>query len=171
MKNTILVTSIVFFAAVLFLWGRTGSSRPADSVALVTNSAPAKATEAKVTDLIPVYDFGPVSMLKGNVEHEFVINNTTDTDLAITQAETSCMCTRAILKLPDGKEKGPFGMPGHGFTPSINAVVRPDEKLSVRVIFDPAAHGPAGIGRIEREVTLTTNKGPIVMQFRAQVTP
>jgi hypothetical protein len=166
MKNTIIITSIAALVVGLLLWGKWGSSRPGESAALATGS-----TQAAVTDSIPAYDFGSVSMLKGNVEHEFVITNTTDADLIVAKAETSCMCTRAVLQLPDGKEMGPFGMPGHGFTPTLNAVIRPSEKLIVRAIFDPAAHGPAGIGRIERVVTLDTNKGQITMQFRAQVTP
>lgn len=166
MKNTIIVTSIAVLVVGLLLWGKIGSSSPAESAALATGS-----TSVAVTDPIPAYDFGSVSMLKGNVEHEFAIANTTNADLVITKAETSCMCTRAVLQLPDGKEMGPFGMLGHGFTPTLNAVIRPGEKLIVRAIFDPAAHGPAGIGRIERVVTLGTNKGQITMQFRAQVTP
>lgn len=166
MKNTIIITSIAVLVFGLLLWGKVGSSRPAGSATLATGS-----TSAAVTDSIPTYDFGSVSMLKGNVEHEFAITNTTDADIAVTKVETSCMCTRAVLQLPDGKEMGPFGMPGHGFTPTLNAIVRSGEKLIVRAIFDPAAHGPAGIGRIERVVTLDTNKGPITMQFRAQVTP
>ena len=166
MKNTIIVASLAVLVVGLLLWGRTGSQRAGESTALATGS-----TAAAVTDPIPLYDFGAVSMLKGNVEHEFVITNTNGTNLTVTKAETSCMCTRAVLKLPDGTQLGPFGMPGHGFSPSLDAVVRPGEQLAVRAIFDPAAHGPAGIGRIERAVTLGTSSGPITMQFRAQVTP
>lgn len=166
MKTAIAVISIVLVVIGLFLWRKVGFSRPQDTTALVTGS-----TQANFADTIPAYDFGSVSMMKGNVEHEFAIKNTTDADLIIDGAETSCMCTEAILKLPDNKEMGPFGMPGHGFTPSIKATVRPGETFTVRAIFDPAAHGPAGIGKVERQVTLSTNKGPIIMQFQAQVTP
>jgi len=167
MKNTIIVASAVLLIIVgLFLWGKVGSSRSANFAILATGSM-----AAAITDAISVYDFGLVSMLKGNVEHEFAIQNTTAAEVTVTQVETSCMCTRAIIKLPDGKEMGPFGMPGHGFVPSVNAVIRPGEKIMVRAIFDPAAHGPAGIGKIERAVTLTTNNGPILMQFKAEVAP
>lgn len=166
MKNTIIIASIAILAIGLLLWGKIGSSRPTESAALTTGS-----TSANVSEQIPVFDFGSVSMVRGNVEHEFTITNTTGADLMITKVETSCMCTKAVLKLPDGKEIGPFGMPGHGFSASLNAVVRPSEKLIIRVIFDPAAHGPAGIGKVERAVTLETSKGQIMMQFRAEVTP
>ncbi len=75
-----------------------------------------------------------------------------------------------MLKLPDGKEMGPYGMPGHGFK-RLSAVIKPGEIITVRVMFDPTAHGPAGIGKIERAATLSSSRGPITMQFRAEVTP
>lgn len=166
MKNTIIIASIIITVIGLFLWGKAGTARQTELATLATGI-----TTVNITDEIPQYDFGSVSMLKGNVAHEFEIANTTDTDILITQAETSCMCTKAVLRLPDGKEIGPFGMQGHGFNPSINENIPRGQKITIRTIFDPAAHGPAGIGMIEREVLLTTNKGPITVKFKAQVTP
>ena len=166
MKNTIIIASVAIAVIGLLLWASTRVPRSAQSSAIATGS-----TQAALGDPIPEYDFGSISMLKGNVEHEFAITNTTGADLKITRAETSCMCTRAVLRLPDGKEFGPYSMPGHGFNSSVNIVVRPDETFIVRAIFDPAAHGPAGIGTIERAVILNTDKGPIVVPFKAQVTP
>lgn len=166
MKNKIIIASIAILVVGLLLWGKIGSSRPTESAALATGS-----TSANISEQIPAYDFGPVSMIRGNVEHEFTITNTNDADLTITKIETTCMCTKAVLKLSDGKEMGPFGMSGHGFSPSVSAVVRTGEKLAIRAIFDPAAHGPAGIGKVERAVILETSSGQIMMQFRAEVTP
>ena len=166
MKNLILLVSIIVVLIVgLFLW--KGNKSPATGILATIRG---DTTQASVTKPIPAYDFGLVSMAKGNVEHDFAITNTTDSDITINQAETSCMCTEAILKLPDGKEMGPYGMPGHG-SRSVSAVVKPSEIITVRVIFNPAAHGPAGIGKIERVVTLYSGRGPITMQFRAEVTP
>ena len=165
MKNLVIFILIIAVLIVgLFLWKGNKSS---------TKGAPATfqgTTEASVTEPIPAYDFGLVSMAKGNVGHDFAITNTTDSDITINQAETSCMCTEAFLKLPDGKEVGPYGMSGHGFN-RLNAVIKSGEIITVRVIFDPTAHGPAGIGKIERAVTLYSGRGPITMQFRAEVTP
>lgn len=166
MKNTIIIASVVVVVVGLLIWGNTRPLRSTQSAAISTGS-----TQAMLGDPIPQYDFGSISMLKGNVEHEFEIKNTTGADLKITRAETSCMCTKAVLRLPDGKELGPFSMPGHGFNPSVNAIVRPDETFIVRAIFDPAAHGPSGIGNIERVVILSTDKGSIEVPFKAQVTP
>lgn len=164
MKNTIIVASAIVVVVGLLIWGNTRTPRSAAAIA--TGS-----TQAALGDPIPEYDFGPISMIKGNVEHEFAITNTTGADLKITRAETSCMCTKAVLRLPDGKEMGPFSMPGHGFNPSVNVLVRPDETFIVQAIFDPAAHGPSGIGNIERAVLLTTDKGSIAVPFKAHVTP
>lgn len=111
--------------------GSTGSNQSAALVTGVTNSA--------ITESIPLYDFGSVSMLKGNVEHGFAIKNTTNGDITIQSAETSCMCTRAVLVLPDGKEMGPFGMPGHGFTPPVNVTVRPGETITIAFLFSLGA--------------------------------
>jgi hypothetical protein len=169
MKNLILFILIIAILLVgLFLW--KGKKSPATG-ALATIQG--DTTEASITGPIPAYDFGLVSMAKGNVEHDFAITNTTDSDITINQAETSCMCTEAFLKLPGGKEMGPYGMPGHGssFSRSVGAVIKPGEVIFVKVIFNPAAHGPAGIGKIERIVTLSSGRGPLTMQFRAEVTP
>ena len=47
------------------------------------------------------------------------------------------------------------------------------EEVSVEVTFDPAAHGPSGVGPIERQVVISTgaNQQPISLQFKAVVTP
>ena len=63
-------------------------------------------------------------------------------------------------------------MPGHGFIPGINEAVQPGEEAEVEVVFDPAAHGTAGVGKIERLVYVENN-GSRTMQFliKASVTP
>ena len=164
-KNIIIFVTILVAIIGLLLWGRAGNPSLNASATLTG------VTQSNLTENVPGYNFGSVSILRGNVERAFALKNNTDTDIQITSAETSCMCTRAILQLPDGKEIGPFGMAGHGFSPSLDALVRPGEIITVRAIFDPAAHGPSGVGRIERAGNLMTNKGPVMMQFEATVTP
>ena len=81
------------------------------------------------------------------------------------------MCTVAVLQKGD-KKFGPFGMPGHGFVPKMDAEVSPGEEVSVDVTFDPAAHGPAGVGSIQRVVVLENNAGENVeLQISANVEP
>lgn len=63
-------------------------------------------------------------------------------------------------------------MPGHGMIPEINEALQPDEKTEVEVVFDPAAHGPAGIGKIERTVYIENSPNQVLMlNFSAFVTP
>lgn len=164
-KSTIIIALIAVIAVGLLVWGAKGSPSE-NGVALATGI-----TAGTIGGEVPSYDFGSVSMLRGNVEHDFTFTNPKDGALTVNSVETSCMCTRAILILQDGKEFGPFGMAGHGFNPSVDALVPAGETFTVRAIFDPAAHGPAGIGLIERDVLVGTSKGQITTHFKAQVTP
>ena len=117
------------------------------------------------------YDFGSISMAAGNVSQMFKVRNTGSEPIEIEKMYTSCMCTTASMML-DGKKFGPYGMPGHGFAPSMNQKMMPDEEAEVEVIFDPAAHGPSGVGRIDRTVFIENSAGgPLQLSFSAMVTP
>ncbi len=117
------------------------------------------------------YDFGTISMAKGIVSHTFKIKNTSEEAVTINKLYTSCMCTTAILSL-SGKQFGPYGMPGHGAIPKIDQTISPGKEADVEVVFDPAAHGPAGVGRIQRTITIENNAGtPVELLFAAIVTP
>lgn len=117
------------------------------------------------------FDFGSISMAAGTVAHRFKIRNTGSESVSIEKIYTSCMCTTAALEA-GGKRFGPYGMPGHASIPSINQAINPNEEAVVEVVFDPAAHGPAGVGRIERVVVVENNAGkPIEFGFVAVVTP
>lgn len=118
------------------------------------------------------YDFGTISMKNGNVSKTFNIKNSTTKPLTLAKVYTSCMCTTARLKL-NGLEFGPFGMPGHGIAAnSINAELKPGEEAQVTAVFDPNAHGPAGVGLIERQIFVeTADGGKLTLQIKADVTP
>lgn len=117
------------------------------------------------------FDFGRISMSKGEVEHIFRLKNNSSGTATITKMYTSCMCTTAYLSYLDF-EFGPVGMPGHLSIPSMNKEIVPGGMLDVRVVFNPAAHGPAGVGRIERVVTLEEAGGSVAqVGFTATVTP
>lgn len=119
------------------------------------------------------YDFGRISMSKGLVEKIFEINNPTSQDIILERVTTSCMCTNAYLSTATGGEKGPFGMIGHGGPiPKANEIIKAGEVRRVRIVFDPKAHGPAGVGIINRVVTLEDNLGDkLEFQIKAVVTP
>jgi len=117
------------------------------------------------------FDFGSVSMAAGKVTHRYWIRNTGATPIVVRTMYTSCMCTTAAL-VKGGRKFDPYGMPGHGFMSPLNQAIAPNEAAMVEVVFDPAAHGPAGIGRIERSVTLQTDREqPLELAFVANVTP
>jgi hypothetical protein len=117
------------------------------------------------------FDFGTVSMTAGSVKHDFIVKNMAGKEMIITKVYTSCMCTEANLKM-NGQSFGPFGMPGHGAIPRVNKKIGDGEEAMVEAIFDPAAHGPAGIGPIERVVFVENDLGrPLELKFKATVIP
>lgn len=117
------------------------------------------------------FDFGSISMTAGEVRHRFKIKNAGTDAVTIEKMYTSCMCTQAVLILKE-KQWGPYGMPGHGFIPKINQTLAAGAEAIVETVFDPAAHGPAGVGRVERTVVIENNAGqPLELSFSATVTP
>ena len=81
------------------------------------------------------------------------------------------MCTTATLTTKEGKA-GPFGMPGHEAIQTISQTIAPNEEASVEAIYDPAAHGPAGTGKVRRTIYIETDaqKEPLELTFEANVT-
>lgn len=116
------------------------------------------------------FDFGTATMSKGKISHDFKIKNTGTNTATIKKVYTSCMCTTAILKKGD-EQMGPYGMPGHGAIPTINKTLGVGEEAIVTVVFDPNAHGPAGVGLIQRTVTIENDGKPIELSFKVIVTP
>ncbi|MDP3934638.1 MAG: DUF1573 domain-containing protein [Candidatus Giovannonibacteria bacterium] len=170
-QNKFILAGVVLAALVGFIWlARPASQSAPASPVLGKNGLPAGKAGA-LTVQENNYDFGSISMAAGKVSKTFAIKNTGTDPLAINQLYTSCMCTEATLKIV-GRSAGPFGMPGHGFAKRINETILPNEEAEVEVIFDPAAHGPAGVGRIERAVYLENSAGaPLELKFSATVTP
>lgn len=116
------------------------------------------------------FDFGAISMAAGKVKHEFKIKNTGSGPVTVEKMYTSCMCTSASVTI-NGARFGPYGMPGHGFIPRLNKEISAGEEVSVEVVFDPAAHGPAGVGPIQRAVAIETSSGTTELGIRALVQP
>jgi len=118
-----------------------------------------------------LHDFGTISMKDGNVKTAFKIKNPTTKDLALNRLYTSCMCTEATIKIGE-RVQGPFGMLGHGFTPTFSESLRASEEAEIEVEFDPNAHGPSGVGPIERVVTLEGEGGKLIdLNIKANVIP
>jgi len=102
------------------------------------------------------YDFGTIPMNGGNVTYEFALENKSGEPVTIEEVSTSCMCTTAFVSHQD-HNLGPFGMSGHNIQRKANVTVQPGERMIVKAVFDPAAHGPAGAGSVSRTIYLSTN--------------
>ena len=120
------------------------------------------------------FDFGTISMLAGKVTRKFTLKNSSDAPVRVTKLFTSCMCTQASIATQNDR-RGPFGMQGHGGSiPKINLEIKPGETAEVEAVFDPAAHGPAGVGKVRRVVYVETDSSEapeIQLSFEANVTP
>ena len=170
-SNTVSIVAVVLLVLVgLFVWGYGGKQ---GTTASVQGANVAGALSSGLTASETFYDFGTISMKNGNVIKEFEVTNPTSQDIAMSTVFTSCMCTTAFIVAPDGGVKGPFGMPGHGGTvPPANETVKAGESRMIRVVYDPNAHGPAGVGQIDRFITLTDAAGgTIELEIKALVTP
>jgi hypothetical protein len=99
------------------------------------------------------YDFGTISMKNGKVKTTFKIKNPTAETITLHKVYTTCMCTVAKLSV-NGVTEGPFGMPGHGAIPTIQQKLEPNQEADIEVEYDPNAHGPSGVGRIERSIII-----------------
>lgn len=117
------------------------------------------------------YDFGTISMKNGLVTKAFMVKNEQTEPVKLSELYTSCMCTSAKIKIgADGY--GPFGMLGHGGMKMLNQSLAPGQEAQLEVTFNPNAHGPSGIGVIERTVTLKSDKGDLAnVNIKATVTP
>jgi hypothetical protein len=167
--KTIIVTLLVCFSIVgLLFWGYISNSNTSASVSDTVGTETVSSLESTTT----FHDFGTISMKNGNVSKDFVFTNSTQKDVVIKGIETSCMCTQAFLVALDGFQKGPFGMSGMGGATSLNEIVRPGEVRTLRVVYDPNAHGPAGVGSIDRFVTITdSSNSRLRYEIKAVVTP
>ncbi len=164
MKNTLAIGTIILFIMFgIMFWGRNSQET---KVSQNENEASVLSVSEKL------YDFGTISMKNGLVDHVFKLTNSSGKDILLKKVVTSCMCTSAYITGVNG-EKGPFKMEGMGgINPPANETIKVGESLNVRVVYDPNAHGPAGVGVIDRFVYLTDVSGKTLqLEIKAQVTP
>ena len=160
-------TIIIFILAIagLVWWGRSNQANGPSQAGAGTNGNSSLAASETL------YDFGTISMKNRLVNHVFKITNSTDKDIEVKTVTTSCMCTKAYIESASG-EKGPFGMPGMSFVPPANELIRAGESRDIKVVYDPNAHGPAGVGSIDRFIYLTDALGgALQFEIKAMVTP
>ncbi|OGG83042.1 hypothetical protein A3A42_03330 [Candidatus Kaiserbacteria bacterium RIFCSPLOWO2_01_FULL_55_25] len=169
MKPKTLIYSGLF---VLLIIGLLASGNAAKGGTASVQGVSSRAQKSALMAPLVFHDFGTISMKNGNVTKEFTVTNPTAEAITVETVFTSCMCTTAFLVGPDGTTKGPFRMPGMGYVPPANETIPAGENRTVRVVYNPNAHGPAGVGRIDRFVTLTDDSGgTLVYEIKANVTP
>ncbi|MFN7088529.1 MAG: DUF1573 domain-containing protein [Candidatus Paceibacteria bacterium] len=157
----LIITGIIGFA-ILVLQGKNTPTSNTSASPLVTDVLIADEKS---------YDFGTISMQDGKVSKIFKVKNESQSEILLSKLYTSCMCTEATLIRENGRRYGPYGMPGHGPT-ILGQKLNPGEIFGIEVTFDPAAHGPAGIGQIVREVYLEGTKARLLtLRIEANVTP
>lgn len=145
----ILIITLVFSAVLIAIFAFLFGGKKEEEV-LVANQ-----TVEGIVASPEFYDLGEVPINAGIVTKEYEIKNVSNTTLKLKKIATSCMCTKASFEIGDKKTKF-FGMEGHGDrNPPVNIEIPAGASGKVVVQFDPAAHGPQGVGPFERSVFLT----------------
>lgn len=145
-ERNFIIGIIVF--TVLILAGGVALAAKMTTTARVETSSSA---QAKVEET--VFDWGKIPITGGNVEKDFMIENTGSIALKLFGVKTSCDCTTARLS------QNTVTSPIFGMHTNSNFVldVPPGEKAILKVIFDPAYHGPDAVGPVTRQITVQTN--------------
>lgn len=163
--NSIIGLAVVGLVAVLFVRGGQNRAEPA----VLSDNIP---SDGVVTVENDAHDFGTISMGDGDVVHVYELKNRSSEPVTLGEIYTSCMCTTAQAKYEDGTESKVAGMRGHGAATALNRAIQPGESFQVEAVFDPAAHGPSGVGPVNRVVYVQTNsreKQMIELKFEATV--
>ena len=162
-------TGYVIVAAILFiaLFAMLSVNKESDASRAEINSA------SSLSAAESMFDFGTVPMKDGKISHKFEVSNNGAEAITIQKVYTSCMCTEAFIVDASGKQYGAFGMQGHVGASSASVSVDPGSSITVEAVFDPAAHGPSGVGLVQRSIYLETNSlssPKLELSFKATVT-
>lgn len=114
------------------------------------------------------YNWGVIDLNDGLVTTNFLVENKGSVPLQLYNVRTSCTCTTAQIRTEDRLSKK-FGM--HDRSSEVFEV-EPGKTAKVLVEFDPAFHGPSGVGSIVRTVNIDTNdpsQPQILLQMTADV--
>lgn len=147
MSDKGIIISVLVGTVALILGGVFFASRLNRPSNVVPNSK-ARAEVVAITK-----DWGEIGIGNGKVEADFPIKNIGSEPLKLYNITTSCMCTLASLSL-DGVESPSFRM---GDRSDYVADVAPGKEAILKVVFDPAYHGPNGVGPVVREAIVETN--------------
>ena len=105
--------------------------------------------EAPVTS----FDWGTIDYGAGDAAAEFTISNPGPGTLSLAEISTSCMCTTAQIIIND-RQSPYFGM--HAKSSWVGQVPAGGQ-AKLKILFDPAFHGPSGLGPVTRQVVMETS--------------
>lgn len=96
----------------------------------------------------PMHDFGTINEVDGKVSYDFIIKNTGDKPIAISQINSSCGCT-----VPEW-DKAP---------------IRPGKETKVHVVFNPQNRS----GKFNKSITvqLSGQKNKLLLFIRGKINP
>ena len=161
---SILIGTIVLIGGLAYwMTNPLGSSGGKDSFVSAIEAANLEANPSGSMNL------GQVAYGGGKVSKSFDVKNNSDKTIKLRKIVTSCMCTTAKFSV-NSKETKPFGMEMNGdLNPLIDIDLPAGATGQVTFTFDPAAHGPQGIGAFDRVVTLYFDAGYKEFKFNGEV--
>ena len=112
-----------------------------------------KSDQAKAFVTETNHDWGEIKIDGGKAEKIFMIKSTGAGPLKLSDVSTSCMCTTAQVII-DGKGGPLFGM--HQKSSWVGEIPAGKE-AELKIVFDPAFHGPSGVGSMTRQIEVATN--------------
>lgn len=159
-----IVGTIILIGGLAFLMTKSSSTGGGkDSLVPNIQAASLEASPSGIMSL------GQISYSGGKVTKSFDIKNTSDKTIKLRKITTSCMCTTAKVIIGD-KETKAYGMEMNGdLNPLIDYDLSPGETAQAIFTFDPAAHGPSGLGTVDRQVTLFFDIGYKTLEFNGDV--
>jgi hypothetical protein len=158
-------TIALFIGAVILMSGTSSEGTSAPGGDRFVSNVQAQGLSASPDSI----DIGKVSYGGGIVSKVYEIQNTTGDMMKLRKIVTSCMCTKARVQFDDKTTKF-YSMEMNGDkNPIINYDFQAGSSAKVEFNFDPAAHGPAGIGPVDRVITLYFDGGFKELKFSGEV--
>lgn len=143
---------IIWIIALIIVWTWIWIYTLNDSSSEVT------ANNSKIQILSNNIDVWEIPMDEWKLKIPFEFTNTWTWDIVLWNAETSCMCTDAIITSLDWNyQSSTIQMQWHWPLVNLKKLIKPNEKLVLVAIFDPNAHWPNATWPISRDIYIKTN--------------
>jgi archaellum component FlaG (FlaF/FlaG flagellin family) len=144
----ILLAGLIGISVLLFVGGTVyGLAQLSKTVEVVIeNDAAATVNETE-------YDWGTIKMYDGLAKKTFLVKNTGTKTLQLYSPTTTCSCTTVQVRTASERTAA---LSMHSQSNDVIDVA-PGDEAEVEVVFNPAFHGPSGVGPISRSAIIKTN--------------